>query len=494
MGRRQPQRQKAAVFYLTDVDVGTRFRNSSRRRGSGGKQIVIDVGVSLAQPDFTSEILQAKNAGAEVVYIGLEEAACQRFFDAARRQNYKPIWMSAACMIRPILRAKDITTNRLYGGSSFGRSDGGSPEAKEWQEAYRRFEPDLPYPDAFLFTWLAGKLFEAAVKAGGGVTSKQILAGLHKLKNETLGGLIPPQSWPPGPHPEGSCGRVDKFNGTRFEPAARASSAARGNSKATRGRAAARFCSPWPPRRPARRPPTTRTPVTTSSVPPALADGITARFVLGTSSRSKSSWPCRRCRPKPASEIGRSDALAVLPDPGDLVLGLPGTLAALPGVAGLPDYPAVSRADYPTTPEDNLSLAPDAGLGALRLHAEAQRAPALGRAFIGDFVDTSAWCRCLSVGISPSRSRGASIRSRYESVATSTVSDMRLLGGLLRIAQITCTVTRASTTARSPRRRTTPSRSGVALAGMPVGIDENGFTSRWGPRRWPRSSRRWPRR
>ena len=208
---------KAAVFYLTDVDVGTRFRNSFKAAWTkAGKQIVVDAGVSLAQPDFTSEILQAKNAGAQVIYIGLEEAACQRFFDAARRQNYTPIWLSAACALRPILRAKDITTNRVYGASSFGRSDINTPEAAEWREAWHRFAPDLGGPDAFAFTWVSGKMFEAAVKAGGGVTSKQILAGLYRLKNETLGGLIPPQSWPPGPHPEGSCGRVDKFDGTKW--------------------------------------------------------------------------------------------------------------------------------------------------------------------------------------------------------------------------------------------------------------------------------------
>ncbi|HZN16244.1 MAG TPA: ABC transporter substrate-binding protein [Acidimicrobiales bacterium] len=208
---------KAAVFYLTDVDVGERFRNSFKAAWQkAGKQIVVDAGVSLAQPDFTSEILQAKNAGAEAIFIGLEEAACQRFFDAARRQNYTPIWFSAACVLRPILRAKDITTNRTYGGSSFGRSDADTPAAAEWREAYKRFAPDLPYADSFSFTWISGKMFEAAVKAGGGVTSKQIIDGLHKLKNETLGGLIPPQSWPPGPHPEGSCGRVDKFDGTRY--------------------------------------------------------------------------------------------------------------------------------------------------------------------------------------------------------------------------------------------------------------------------------------
>jgi branched-chain amino acid transport system substrate-binding protein len=208
---------KAAVFYITDVDVGERFRSSFKNAWTkAGKQIVVDVGVSLAQPDFTSEILQAKNAGAEVIYIGMEEAACQRFFDAARRQNYTPIWFTAACVLRPILRAKDITTDRLWAGSSFGRSDANTPEAAEWREAYKRFAPDLPYPDSFSFTWIAGKMFEAAVKAGGGVTSKQIVDGFHKLSNVTLGGLIPPQSWPPGPHPEGSCGRIDRFNGTRF--------------------------------------------------------------------------------------------------------------------------------------------------------------------------------------------------------------------------------------------------------------------------------------
>ena len=220
VGRRQLEGHPGRRLLLDRRRRGERFRSSFKAAWTkAGKQIVVDTGVSLAQPDFTSEILQAKNAGAEVIYIGLEEAACQRFFDAARRQNYTPIWMSAACVLRPILRAKDITADRLYGGSSFGRSDGNSPEAAEWREAYKRFAPDLPNPDSFSFTWVSGKMFEAAVKAGGGVTSKQIVAGLHSLKNFTLGGLLPPQSWPPGPHPEGSCGRVDRFNGTRFLPA-----------------------------------------------------------------------------------------------------------------------------------------------------------------------------------------------------------------------------------------------------------------------------------
>jgi branched-chain amino acid transport system substrate-binding protein len=50
---------------------------------------------------------------------------------------------------------------------------------------------------------VAGKLFEAAVKAWGSsdVTSASILVGLYKLKDETLGGLAAPLSYAEGkPH------------------------------------------------------------------------------------------------------------------------------------------------------------------------------------------------------------------------------------------------------------------------------------------------------
>src|SRR6185436_2261095 len=69
--------------------------------------------------------------------------------------------------------------------------------------------------------------------------------------------------------------------------------------------------------------------------------------------------------------LGRSDSLAALPDPGDLILTLPGTLAALTGVSGLPDYPAAARSEFPAVPEDDVQLVPDANLGAGALHTDA---------------------------------------------------------------------------------------------------------------------------
>jgi hypothetical protein len=48
------------------------------------------------------------------------------------------------------------------------------------------------------------------------LSSKGIVDALHRLPATGLGGLTPLQAWPPGNHPEGRCGLVSKFDGTRF--------------------------------------------------------------------------------------------------------------------------------------------------------------------------------------------------------------------------------------------------------------------------------------
>ncbi|MEY2477041.1 MAG: hypothetical protein QOG87_2356 [Actinomycetota bacterium] len=209
----------------------------------------------------------------------------------------------------------------------------------------------------------------------------------------------------------------------------------------------------------------------------ALADGVTGRLVIDEFLAVEEFLSLSSVSAESRLESGRSSALAVLPDPGDLVLTLPGTAAGLAGIPGIPDYPAAVRADDPTVPKDELSLAPDAGLGALRLLAEADPEHALGRAFVTDLVDTVG---VVPLTVGSIRSEASSRRIdplTYEARATTTTNDIRLLGGLLRIDQLTTLVTARVEDGKVTASTDETRISGAEIAGQAVGIGKDGFTA-----------------
>jgi branched-chain amino acid transport system substrate-binding protein len=215
-----PQR-KAAVFYVSEVAAPKAIADEfSRVWRAGGGQVVTEAGVSIAQPDFTAEVIRAKNAGADLVFMVLERAACNRFFSAARRQQFMPVYMAPACTIDTAVDNKDLTTNRLYGVSSARPLQRGhSPAENEALDAASRYDPKMSPDGAFMFAWLGGKLLEAALAQPGTTpTAAGIVDALHRLPPTTLGGLTPRESWPPGVHHELGCGIITKFDGSRFVP------------------------------------------------------------------------------------------------------------------------------------------------------------------------------------------------------------------------------------------------------------------------------------
>jgi ABC-type branched-subunit amino acid transport system substrate-binding protein len=213
-----PQR-KAAAFYVSEAaapkQLADNFIDEWKR---GGGQIVTQAGVSIATPDFTSEVVQAQSKGADIVFLLLEKAACNRFFDAAQRQGYHPIFLAPACTLDNAVGHPALATNKLFSLQA-ARSPvaGHSPAEDEEIAAAKRFDPNVTLDGAFAFGWLAGKLFQAAMaQPGAQLTPKGIIDALHRLPATGLGGLTPTQSWGPGPHAEGRCGLVAKFDGTRF--------------------------------------------------------------------------------------------------------------------------------------------------------------------------------------------------------------------------------------------------------------------------------------
>ena len=214
----------------------------------------------------------------------------------------------------------------------------------------------------------------------------------------------------------------------------------------------------------------------------ALADGATVDFnlegflpiedLVGLSSITSESH----------FGAGRSDALAALPDPGELVLTLPGTLSALLGVSGLPDYPAAAQADNPAVPVADVQLVPDAGLGALRLHAEAADLGASAYAHVGYQVDTVGLLPGFSVGTIRTTARTIQLNAdTLEAVATTSINDLDLLGGLVSIDNITSEVSASIATDRPKATISKVVVTGATIAGIPVGITDEGIVGLGSP-------------
>jgi hypothetical protein len=173
-----------------------------------------------------------------------------------------------------------------------------------------------------------------------------------------------------------------------------------------------------------------------------------------------------------------SSALAAMPDPGDLIRTLPGTLSGLTGVEGLPAYPAAAAAEYPAVPDDDVQFAPDGGVGAGRLTAHADETVAAATAATTNIVDVVGLLPSFSVGSIKATTTSSKLRDgAFRSVATTTVSDVRLLGGLLRIDHITSEVTTELVDGRPSAQASKVDVSGAEIAGQPVGITDRGIVA-----------------
>ena len=196
-------------------------------------------------------------------------------------------------------------------------------------------------------------------------------------------------------------------------------------------------------------------------------------------------------------ESTRRTAVALLPDPGGTVVAAPGLAAGLVGVPNVPGYPLIARAEDPFVPSAEASPVQGTGLGVIRAEASADRAAAsarAGRIGAGDGLTGLAPVNELvaalagqldlplsgplldlgtaQVEVEEVRSGPAQLRA----TATTRLSGLQLLGGLVRIASIETTATAALDGTTASAEPPTVEVSGVTVAGVPAALTEDGLS------------------
>jgi branched-chain amino acid transport system substrate-binding protein len=197
--------KKIAIIYCTELTACEYNKNTFRKYAEPlGIQVVYEGRVSVAQPDFTAECVNAQTAGADAYYPVVDGNSVNRLARSCARQNYKPRYFVQAPADQPDA-ALEGAVGTIPAFPWFVES--GSPAAKEFGDAMQQFAKGVTRNGFTGYGWLSGKLLEkAAAHVSAEPKPQEILEGLWAMKGETLGGLTSALTFMRGkPAPEANC-------------------------------------------------------------------------------------------------------------------------------------------------------------------------------------------------------------------------------------------------------------------------------------------------
>jgi branched-chain amino acid transport system substrate-binding protein len=189
------------IYCRETVACGVQAQSIKHLLPWDGLTVVYEAQVSLAQPDYTAEMLQAQRAGAEVLISLVDTASLGRMAESAHRQGYRPTYAGTYNLNQDLVFSFADQLEGLLLTSRSAPWDT-SPKLAAYRDAMSRYQPKAPQGDMGSGAFIAGQLFAERIGPfiGEPPTSGQVLDGLYSLKQERLGGLLPGVAFEHGEH------------------------------------------------------------------------------------------------------------------------------------------------------------------------------------------------------------------------------------------------------------------------------------------------------
>ena len=195
------QKHLGLIYCRETVACGVQAQSIKHLLPWNGLTVVYEAQVSLAQPDYTAEMLQAQRAGAEVLISLVDTASLGRMAESAHRQGYRPTYAGTYNLNQDLIFSYADQLEGLLLTSRSAPWDT-SPKLAAYRDDMSRYQPKAPRGDMGSGAFIAGQLFAERIGPfiGEPPTSAQVLDGLYSLKQERLGGLLPGVAFEHGDH------------------------------------------------------------------------------------------------------------------------------------------------------------------------------------------------------------------------------------------------------------------------------------------------------
>jgi branched-chain amino acid transport system substrate-binding protein len=216
----QQGKTKLASIYCAEVKVcATASKALQRAAPRYGAQVVYSSESSITQPDFSSECLNARNAGAQVIGLAMDGASNKRIAQSCSRQGYHPIYSTGSNIVTPDMPQNDDFQGMFVVSSTMPLASN-QPALQEFRAAMAKYAAGQTLQDGMVEAWAAGKVLELGGKAlpdGDAPTMrKALLNGLWNLHSFDLG-ITPVQQYNPNaPATRTVCWFIETVQNHRF--------------------------------------------------------------------------------------------------------------------------------------------------------------------------------------------------------------------------------------------------------------------------------------
>jgi branched-chain amino acid transport system substrate-binding protein len=174
-----------------------------------GVTIAYTTGISLASTNFTSQCLAAQQAGVTALIPSGAPANIEGAAASCTQQGYKPVYIQSGTAWAPVMGTDPgLKDNTWLSFSQYPYFVTSQPGIKALDAAIDKYYPGVrSNPNApsgeLVNAWASGTLLKDALQAGGlqagtAPTTAVLLKGLYTMKNQTLGGLVPPLTFKKG--------------------------------------------------------------------------------------------------------------------------------------------------------------------------------------------------------------------------------------------------------------------------------------------------------
>ena len=191
-----PKLKKFGFLYCIELQTLCGAAQKTLTSGAvkdAGLKLVYQGAISIVAPSYTAQCLDAKNAGAQVLFIMADSATVERVASSCNAQGYDPAYETGAYGLAKS-EASDPLLNGLFGPlGQFPWMLASTPGERAYVAAIRQFDPQLPLNTATTSEWTAGELVAAAgAHLPRNPTPEDFFKGLYALPaNDSLGGTSP---------------------------------------------------------------------------------------------------------------------------------------------------------------------------------------------------------------------------------------------------------------------------------------------------------------